>query len=210
MNVIKRNSPCQRLLEEKTPTINRHAEFISASSRYDNNKTLKQVQGDDRMGFTLIELLVVVLIIGILAAVALPQYQVLVAKNKVFTDWLIAKEILKAQQMYYLANGNYTSDVIQLGIDDFCVPVGGNYEVTYNMCNTKNARVYLGGYGMTMELGKPNGIKIIFQGARGRCQAANTDVNSFLNKVCQKVTGKQTPSGSEGGNSPYAFYYRFN
>ena len=56
-------------------------------------------------GFTLIELLVVVLIIGILAAIAVPQYQVAVMKSRAAELLINVKAARQASDVYYMANG---------------------------------------------------------------------------------------------------------
>ena len=107
------------------------------------------------MGFTLIELLVVVLIIGILAAVAVPQYQFAVDKARAMTQFQNIQGIIKAEQVYKLANGNYTGDFELLDVDwtKLCTLMGhqnselvscpGNFAFQMASSDTKPTQIWL-------------------------------------------------------------------
>ncbi len=69
-------------------------------------------------GFTLIELLVVVLIIGILAGIALPQYRMAVTKSRVASILPLMRRWKDALMEYNLQHGNYeVNDASILGVN---------------------------------------------------------------------------------------------
>ncbi|WP_428062471.1 type IV pilin protein [Candidatus Avelusimicrobium fimicolum] len=64
---------------------------------------------NNKKGFTLIELLVVVLILGILAAMAMPQYFKAVERSRMSEAVSLLGSIAQAQQRKYLQINKYTS-----------------------------------------------------------------------------------------------------
>jgi len=88
----------------------------------------------NKKAFTLLELLVVVLIIGILAAIALPQYKKAVEKSKMAEAVTVVKSIAQAQQRFYMINNRYAdcTELEKLDID-----LGGTNETSISGCSLK-------------------------------------------------------------------------
>ena len=155
-------------------------------------KTLKRVQGLSNFitthGFTLIELLVVVLIIGILAAVAVPQYEFSVEKAKALELIPLVNEVHKAEELYYLANGTYvgTSGLTKLDLEIDTshlrwLSVGGISSVPYVSGATKNGLRYV------YYLDQQDANHRSYSGRR-ECRTDLT-ASDAVQKVCATLTG---------------------
>lgn len=156
-----------------------------------------------KKGFTLIELLVVVLVIGILAAIAVPGYQGAVDKSRYSALMPVAKNIKDAQERVLMSHANYTGHLSDLDIESPGV-INGNtaksdegaiYKVEINDTHKAvraeneymdNAYVLY----LSQQTEFPDEV---------HCEALTTSARA--NKLCQSLNGRQI--GTNGANTVY-------
>lgn len=106
-------------------------------------------------GFTLIELLVVMLVIGILAALALPSFLNCAKTSKKSESKTYVGSLNKGQQAYYTENEKFSNSIAALGIG--IPPSTANYQ--YSTKSTKTAAF---NYGIAKNKGFKSDIGGVF------------------------------------------------
>ena len=98
----------------------------------------------NRKGFTLVEVLIVVIIIGILAAIGIPQFGASIEKAKGGEARAGLGHIQTGEKVYYAENEIYTSNVGELDIAlterywDFTILVTGDNDELYTATATRS------------------------------------------------------------------------
>ena len=86
------------------------------------------------LGITLLELMIVVIVVGVLAAIALPSYRDYSARARRAEARSALLQIATQQERHYLSNNTYTTDMSRLGFANAgCNPSSGG---TYQVCVT--------------------------------------------------------------------------
>ncbi len=162
--------------------------------------------------FTLIELLVVVLIIGILAAVAVPQYQNAVLKSRFASMKHTIQAMWEAENAYYLANGTYANRFDELAID-LPAPVSKYTSATAE--GTGGERYVYNGFSCTINrqttafetncylgpVGLRYWVKLANNKFEKHCVVNNTNYGDKYHQLCKRETGAQPAQFSS-----YAYY----
>ena len=154
-------------------------------------------------GFTLIELLVVVLIIGILAAVALPQYQVAVAKSRLAGVIPNVRALKNAEEEYFMANGVYLNDTF----DELSIDLAGFSKIGLgNLTDGKTGydALSMGSSGRKDVIGyirdgsqviNSYGIYLDYSDKPGKTYCGAKSDNETANKVCKSLGGTSYTAG---------------
>jgi type IV pilus assembly protein PilE len=181
------------------------------------NEVISDLIGDlsvfprTRSGFTLIELLVVVLIIGILASVALPQYQLAVTKSRYAALKHVTKSLADAEEAYYMANGTYTEDMEALAAEPSGCQVSSNRCLySWGYCSLRAGNVPE--HSVHCERRERNNAMMYMiyldyspaHSGRRMCLARNRDVSSVENRICKAETGASPGTGTTGS---YTYLY---
>ena len=158
-------------------------------------------------GFTLIELMIVVAIIGILAAVAIPQYQNYVARAQVSESLVLASGAKSAVAEHYMTTGSFPDDNEAAGL---ATTITGNYvasvEVSLSgddgvitVAFSDDAHSNLQGGEITLTA-VDNGGSIAFS-----CTTTgSTDITAYLPSSCDDVVIGVAAQTTSADGSPWS------
>lgn len=144
----------------------------------------RQKPRGQELGFSLIELMVVVLIVGILAAVALPNYQKYVMKSRRSDALSALSSVAQAQERWRSNNSSYASTLVQLGQPD----------------RTSHYVLSLGGVGEPA--GFASGYEVHAMPSSTSPQANDSDCTDiYIRVVAGQLLYKDSNSASANGSS---------